>query len=677
VHAISSTYQTMRITRAGLRRRRRGVRGALCATVILVAMAMAMAMAVGTSAAGASLTLFSGPTYPFGGATDTSPVALAALGPGGATDLVAVDRLTPGSIMVRLGNGDGTFGPPVDYSVTGAVTQLLVADVNKDGKPDVIVVDQEGFSVLLGNGDGTLKPAVRYTPLSNNATRIAGFAVGDFNSDGYPDVVFGGCTIGGPLSSGRLVVWLNQGNGTFAAGSISANGACPEEVVAGRFHGNGHPDDAVVLENGFVTIHAANGDGTLQGGVSIGGPLAPPSQSYEPLATGDFNGDRNLDVAWATNTLGTQNMLMFPGDGNGSFGAPIATNLTPESAGFLAVADFNQDGIDDLAATPSGVFWNGAQVYLGTSSGHFILGNTEPLQAGPLAGTQVAAGDIDGDGYPDLVVAGHGTITPYLNGSLVSFGSEFAELGTVFQGASSADQTVTIGNAGDPPLHISSVEIVPVPEAPGNAPQDFAIDENGCSGQTLPAGAGQCGITVRFTPSGAGERVAVLQVNSNSPESPSFQVLVGVGAAPPISTTSRAISASPVSLAGAAGMTHATVKGGTVSTLLSCAGHAGANCNITLTMTVTETEKGAKLIAVTAAKKRAKVFKRTVVLATKSLMLTAGQSETVHIKLNPTGLRLLARRRVLRAALIATQMSGATTTIVSRQTVSFKTSRKR
>jgi ethanolamine utilization microcompartment shell protein EutL len=64
----------------------------------------------------------------------------------------------------------------------------------------------------------------------------------------------------------------------------------------------------------------------------------------------------------------------------------------------------------------------------------------------------------------------------------------------------------------------------------------------------------------------------------------------------------------------------------------------------------------AKLIAVTAAKKRAKVFKRTVVLATKSLTLTAGQSETAHSKLNSTGLRPLARRRVLRAALIATQI---------------------
>ena len=658
------------------------MRGALCVTVIVVAMVF------GTSAAHASLTFFSGPTYPFGGATDTSPVALAALGPGGAMDLVAVDRLAPGSIMVRLGNGDGTFGPAVDYPVTGTITQLLVADVNKDGTPDIIVVDQEGFSVLLGNGDGTLKPAVRYTPLSNNTTRIAGFAVGDFNGDGYPDVAFGVCTPGLPVPSGQLVVWLNQGNGTFAQGSTSANAPCPEQLVAGRFHGNGHPDDVVALEKAGIfedlAMHPANGNGTLQSAQSIVG-FMPPSQSSQALAVGDFNGDGHPDVVYAGQGgnpgpggfVNFSGLLMLPGNGNGSFGPPIVTNIGSELASSLAVADFNHDGIDDLTATPSGVFWNGAEVLLGTPSGQFTVGNTESLLPGPSVGTQVAAGDIDGDGYPDLVLADHGTITPYLNGSLVSFGSEFIELGTVSQGASSADQTVTISNAGDPPLHISSVEIVPVTEEPGNAPQDFAIDENGCSGQTLPASAGQCQIIVRFTPTGGGERVAALQVNSNSPETPSFQVLVGVGVAPPISTTPPARAVAPVSPVASASMTHASVKGATVSALLTCSGHPGASCNIALTLTVTETLKGTKLVAVSAATKRTKSVKRSVTLVTKTLTLPAGQSETVHMKLNPTGLRLLTRRHSLRAKLITTQMSGATSTIVSRQTVTFKTSRKR
>jgi hypothetical protein len=681
MHAISSTAQAMRTTRTGLRQRQRGPRVALCATIVLVA------MATGASIAHASLTLFSGPTYPFGGAGDTSPLALAKLGPGGATDLVAVDRLLPGSIAVHVGNGDGTFGPPVDYTVNGTITALLIADVNKDGKPDVIVVDQEGFSVLLGNGDGTLQPAVRYTPLSNSGTSVRGFALGDFNDDGYPDVAFGECG-SGPAPSGRLVVWLNKGDGTFALGSAGQAGPCPEQLVAGRFHGNTRPDDVVALENGGaledLAMHAANGDGTLQSEQSIVG-LIPPSQSSQPLAVGDFNGDGHPDVVYAGQGgypgpggfVNFSGLLMLPGDGNGSFGAPIVTNIGSEPAGSLAVADFNHDGIDDLAATPRGVFWNGAEVFLGAPSGQFTVGNTEPLLPGPFAGTQVAVGDIDGDGYPDLVVADHGVITPYLNGSLVAFGSEFVELGAVSQGSSSAEQTVTIGNAGDPPLHISSVEIVPVPEEPGNAPQDFAIDENGCSGQTLPASAGQCRITVRFTPSGAGERDAALQVNSNSPESPSFQILAGIGVAPPVTNSAGGAGAksAPVgvpSLVATAEMTSAIVKGASVSALLTCSGHPGASCNVALTLTVTETLKGTKLVAVSAATKRTKSVKRSVTLATKTLTLPAGQSETVDLKLDRTGLRLLNHRHSLRVKLTATQTSGAASTVVSSRIVSFK-----
>jgi FG-GAP-like repeat/FG-GAP repeat len=655
----------------------RGASGALCATIVLVA------MAVGASVTHASLTLFSGPTYPFGGASDTAPVALARLGPGGEMDLVAVDRLVPGSIMVRLGNGDGTFGPPVDYAVSGTVTALLVADVNKDGKPDVIVVDQEGFSVLLGNGDGTLQSARHYAPLAKAETAIRGFALGDFNGDGYPDVAFGECaTGGGQPPQGTLVVWLNKGDGTFAAGSTSATewGGCPEQIVTGRFHGAGNPDDAVALEAGWLAMHAAEGDGTLKSWQAIGGLEQSTGQEGALLAAGDFNGDGNLDFVWAGIGSGVQGMLrMFAGDGKGSFGAPAETTLQPQAAGSLAVADFNQDGIDDLAVGELGEFFRGAEVILGTPTGKFIYGNDEPLAAGKSTGTQVATGDIDGDGYPDLVLADQGTLIPYLNGSLVSFNSEFVELGTVAQGASSADQTVTISNAGDPPLHISSVEIVPVPEAPGNAPQDFAIDENGCSGQTLPASAGQCRITVRFTPTGPGERDAALQVNSNSPESPSFQILPGIGVAPPSSTTppaKRAPVAVP-SLVATAEMTSAIVKGASVSALLTCSGHPGASCKIALTLTVTETLKGTKMVAVSAATKRTKSVKRSVTLATKALTLPAGQSETANLKLDRTGLRLLNHRHSLRAKLTATQTSGVASTIVSSRIVSFKHSRAR
>jgi hypothetical protein len=103
----SSIGRRPTLTRVGFWLSRRGVRGALCVSVLLAMMVL------GTATARASLTFFSGPTYAFGSASDTSPLALAALRPGGPADLVAVDHLAPGSIMVRLGSGDGTFKAPV------------------------------------------------------------------------------------------------------------------------------------------------------------------------------------------------------------------------------------------------------------------------------------------------------------------------------------------------------------------------------------------------------------------------------------------------------------------------------------------------------------------------------------------------------------------------------------
>lgn len=91
---------------------------------------------------------------------------------------------------------------------------------------------------------------------------------------------------------------------------------------------------------------------------------------------------------------------------------------------------------------------------------------------------------------------------------------------------------MTISNVGDPPMHVESAKIVPVPGAPANAPQDFTIDSDECSGHTLTANS-NCHIRIRFTPSASGEREAALAVETDSPESPTLQLLTGIGAAPP------------------------------------------------------------------------------------------------------------------------------------------------
>src|SRR5215475_1465018 len=139
-----------------------------------------------------------------------------------------------GIVSVLLGNGDGTFQTEVTYNSGGYdAVSVVVADVNGDGKPDILVAnrcavfiscggtsgghpDSNGIvSVLLGNGDGTFQPAVTYNSGGLFTTSIA---VGDVNGDGKPDLVVSnpcGVTNCFPQLDGAVGVLLGNGDGTF------------------------------------------------------------------------------------------------------------------------------------------------------------------------------------------------------------------------------------------------------------------------------------------------------------------------------------------------------------------------------------------------------------------------------------------------------------------------------
>jgi len=71
--------------------------------------------------------------------------------------IVANENLNPSTVSVYLGNGDGTFQTPIDSSTSEGSYFVVVADLNSDGKPDIVLIDPPYISVLLGNGDGTFQ----------------------------------------------------------------------------------------------------------------------------------------------------------------------------------------------------------------------------------------------------------------------------------------------------------------------------------------------------------------------------------------------------------------------------------------------------------------------------------------------------------------------------------------
>src|SRR5215510_3491292 len=192
---------------------------------------------------------------------------------------------------------------------------VAVGDFNGDGIQDLAVANHEaydgpdGISVLLGNGDGTFQEAINFGSGGNVASFVA---VGDFNGDGVQDLVVANS---GDFDSGNISVLLGNGDGTFQAAVNFGAGNNPSSIAVGDFNGDGIQD--LTVAHGFfgsnsVSVLLGNGDGTFQEGVNYGTGFAP---SF--VAVADFNGDGVQDLAVANE--GSNNVSVLLGNGDGTF----------------------------------------------------------------------------------------------------------------------------------------------------------------------------------------------------------------------------------------------------------------------------------------------------------------------------------------------------------------------
>jgi hypothetical protein len=239
-------------------------------------------------------------------------------------------------------------------------------------------------------------------------------AVADLNGDGKLDLAVAN------EFSASVDVLLGNGDGTFQpAVSYSSNGENPFSVAIGDVNGDGIPDIVVAIlctngtdcSTGGVSVLLGNGDGTFQP------PASYNSGGYYPasVALADLNGDGHADLVVANYCAvnsscvnGVVNVLL--GNGDGTFQSPVGY-VTGAEATSVAIGDLNGDGYPDLVVTVQN---QTVAVLLGNGDGTF-----EPpasYNSGQSEGRSVAIADFNRDGHPDLAVAGTGLTVLLGNG---------------------------------------------------------------------------------------------------------------------------------------------------------------------------------------------------------------------------------------------------------------------
>ncbi len=311
-----------------------------------------------------------------------------------------------------LNQGNGTFKPFEDSAIQYVAMPVHVADLNGDHFDDLILGGEnfDAFGVQISNGDGTFKTPVYYQPSpSNSFGSVTSIVNGDFNGDGKPDVAFlNSVYTTNPDNTtdfvNTLFIFLNTGSGGMVQAasypiSTTSTSVLLPLLIAGDLNGDAESDLAVISPGASPTVTPffATGEGTFRKGGTFS---AGTTQTAKNAVIGRFTSSGYGDVAITT----AAGIVVLLGNSAGTFTTGPSTNypypLSAFSDGlFETVADFDKDGKLDLAVNGPGLI----MIFWGAGNGGFTGPTTLSQSVIPRS---MAVGDMQGDGWPDLIVTG-------------------------------------------------------------------------------------------------------------------------------------------------------------------------------------------------------------------------------------------------------------------------------
>ena len=216
-------------------------------------------------------------------------VTIADLNGDGISDVIATDfRFGNGTVYVALGKGDGTFKPASKICVGSAPFGLGGAEFDNDGKPDLAVGTSDNVVLLLGKGDGTFKPSANvFFSQPGEPFLQTLLAVGDFDGDGWPDLVVGQ-QANDSYGSSAVFVLMNNKDQSFRQVLVAVDSG--SSMAVADFDGDGNSDVMIVGVKNGAQVYLGNGKGSFKWGWSDQTAIG-----YYP-SVGDLNLDGRPDV---------------------------------------------------------------------------------------------------------------------------------------------------------------------------------------------------------------------------------------------------------------------------------------------------------------------------------------------------------------------------------------------